>query len=168
LLPLAGGVSSGRRRPRLHWPAIGSLLAVASLVAALVFNGLGVRDSARQQRASARQESQARAATQLQLLTQLNAVVNDADLQIVGVLNRSNKPHVGLSDHERALLDHALGDFDYVAWLFENGYLTLEPAKRYWANSIRCARDTALLLERRAYVNLNFRSLSSYPGSCRS
>jgi hypothetical protein len=168
LLSLELGAPQSQRSRRLHWPTVGTVIAVTSLVAALVFNGLGVRDSARQQRLSTRQESEARATTQLQLLTQLNAVVNDADLQVADVLNRVNKPHVGLSVHERALLDHALGDFDYVAWLFENGYLTLEPAKRYWANAIRCARYTALLLERRADVYINFPNLASYRGRCRA
>ena len=146
-------------RRRVPWQAVGTVTAVLSLVAALVFNGIQVRNNGHQQRAS-------REATELQLLTQLNGVVNDATLGISGVLNRANKTSLALSSRERALLDHALGEFDYVAWLFENRFLTLPAAKRYWLNALGCAYHSALLLEPRRELKRNFPALARFDAPC--
>jgi hypothetical protein len=139
---------------------IGAITAIASLVAALVFNGLQVADTASQQRAT-------RQATEVQLLTQLNSVVNDGNLQIANLLQRTDKPSTRLNYREQALFDHALNNFDYVAWLFKNKFLTLRAAKNYWTRALACAYHSALLLEPRAQLDSSFPSLARYRGRCR-
>src|SRR5689334_13005305 len=56
-------------RTRVNWPAMSVLIAAAALAAALVFNGLQLRNSA-----SATRE--ARQATELGLLTQLHTALD--------------------------------------------------------------------------------------------
>ena len=153
MLPVA------RERGATTVEMIGAVTAIVSLAAALFFNGCQVKETAKQQRAT-------REATEVQLLTQLNGVVNDGTLQIAGVLNRTDKRNERLSYRERALFDHALSEFDYVAWLFDNKFLTLSAAKAYWRQPLACAYHSAVLLEPRREVDRNFPSLARYSGSC--
>ncbi|HEX4735331.1 MAG TPA: hypothetical protein VH247_13020 [Thermoleophilaceae bacterium] len=128
-------------------------------MAALIFNGIQVADTATQQHAT-------REATEVQLLTQLNGVVNDGTLQIANLLDRTNAHSARLSFREQAMFDHALNDFDYVAWLFEHRFLTLPAAKAYWRHTLACAYHSAVLLEPRPEVNRNFPSLARYRHGC--
>jgi hypothetical protein len=145
------------RKPRIRWEAVAGITAVVSLAAALVFNGIQVRENGQQARA-------AREATELQLLTQLNTVVNNSTEDVAGVVDRRRAG--ALSAREHAVLVHALGDFDYVAWLFENNFLTLPAAKGYWGGSLRCAYARAKLLIADAELRPQFPSLARYGSKC--
>lgn len=102
------------------WAAWSAAVAVISLIAALVFNGIQVRDSANAQR-------QARVATELGLLAEIQtamtrsiyAKVPHADeLRDLEADRRSS-----LSRRAYQLVAEEAYGMNYFAWLFNNGYL---------------------------------------------
>lgn len=138
-----GGKSGGglhlRRR---HLVDISALTAIASLVVALVFNGLAVRDSANQ-------EKETRLATQLQLLTQLDglvaqtqATVAPRDAEFLTAEARSGT----LSAHTNSDFAVALKDMDYLAWLLNNRYVAISGARQLWSRRMVCLYVTAVLV----------------------
>jgi hypothetical protein len=120
---------------RVRWEAVSGTIAVVSLVAALVFNGLQVRESASAQR-------QARLATELGLLTQLQGVMNESVFSRVPYARQFEDLAAG----RRTTVTHAAyeavareaSNMDYFAWLFNHGYLTTPGADRLWGPRMIC------------------------------
>lgn len=131
---------TGRRR-EIPWQTISYLTAIASLVATLLFSSFQVASSARQ-------SEETRQAVELQLFTQLNQLVLESQRRI-----ELDDP----SEEDEAALRQALGGFDYVAWLFNNRFLTLDEARVYWEQPMACAMEVAAGVvpdARRQYADL--------------
>jgi hypothetical protein len=123
-----------KERPGVSWQGIASLTAIASLVVALIFNGLQV-----QQTRHASDED--REATELQVFTQLHQLVNDS---LASVVISGDSWNTGvLSEDESRSLSRAMNDMEYLAWLFNRGYVKLSGAEALWAPAVRCVYDTA-------------------------
>lgn len=124
-----------RRRFRDHWQAISALIAVASLIAALVFNGIQVSDSADAQR-------QAKLATELGLLTQLQTVMTQSVYNRVQYadqfreLRSGRRPSLSPDAYRRTAEEAAT--MDYVAWLFDKGYVVSGQADQLWGPRMLC------------------------------
>jgi hypothetical protein len=93
------------------------VLTIVGLAVTLAFNTLGVLDTARQQ-------TETKRATQLSLFTQLDQQL-DGSVRALEGLNVNGH----LTPHQRDVVHHAYDDLDYMAWLFNHGYLTLEGSK---------------------------------------
>ena len=107
-----------RARRKRHAIGLGTVLTVLGLGITLVFNTLGVRDTAKQQTATKR-------ATQLALFTQLDQELNGSVRALEG-LSVSGR----LTPHQRNALHQAYDNLDYMAWLFNHDYLTLAGSKQ--------------------------------------
>jgi hypothetical protein len=138
--PAAPSAAGSRRR---HIIDISAVTAIASLVVALVFNGLQVRDSAEQSRA-------ARQATELGLLTQLNGIVAQSE-STVSPLDREFRTveaqtGTTLSTKTEASLAITLKNLDYMAWLFNHGFVAIPGARQLWERRMKCMYATAFLV----------------------
>lgn len=109
--------SERRARHKRHAIRLGTALTLLGLGITLAFNTLGVRDTAHQQ-------TETRRAAQLSLFTQLDQELNGSVRSLEGL-------HVNghLTTPQRNVLHHAYDDLNYMAWLFNNGYLTLPGSK---------------------------------------
>ena len=126
-------VAKPSERRAIPWERIASLTAIASLIAALAFNGL-------QARQAERATSESRRATELQVFTELHQLVNDSTSSISiseGAWNTRR-----LSSVEDRRLSEAANNVEYLAWLFESRYVQLPRAEEVWAPAIRCVYDT--------------------------
>lgn len=122
---------------KTNWAVI---VAAASLFVALVFNGLQVRDSAHAQ-------NQARLATQLGVLTQLQNVMSESVYRRVRFAKQFRELRAGLrggltSPAYKATVEEA-ANMDYMAWLFNNGYLSVEGADQLWGPRMVCEYEKA-------------------------
>jgi hypothetical protein len=120
------------------WSAI---LAGVSLTVAIAFNGLQVRDSAEAQR-------QTKLATELGLLTQLQNQMNEsiyARVQFTAEFRelRSGKREQLSRPAYRATAIEA-ANMGYMAWLFNNGYLTTPRSDTLWGPRMLCEYRQAL------------------------
>jgi hypothetical protein len=125
---------------RRHIIDISALTAIASLVVALIFNGLQVRDSADQAR-------QAKLATELQLLTQLNGLVTQSEVTFnprSSEIVRAELRNGQLSNKTNAELGMTLKNLDYLAWLVNNGFIRVAGARQLWARRMKCLYATAV------------------------
>lgn len=149
-----------RRRPRLI--DISTLTAVAGLAVALVFNALQVRDSAKQER-------ETRQATQLELLTELNGLVTPFQTKVVPLspeFRRAEDGNGSLSNSTNANFAATLTNLNYLAWLFDNGYVAIPAARQLWSPEMECADATALLVYGpRARARLSALDRFVHPGS---
>ena len=106
-------------RHRRHAIGAGTVLTILGLGITLVFNTLGVRDTAHQ-------ETETKRATQLSLFTQLDQELN-------GSVRSLESVHVGANGHltpsQRTVLNRGYDDLNYMAWLFNHDYLTLAGSK---------------------------------------
>jgi hypothetical protein len=155
--PAAPSAARSRRR---HIIDISAITAIVSLVVALVFNGLQVRDSAEQARAS-------RQATELGLLTQLNGIVARSE-STVSPLDREflqAEAHSGavLSPKTEASLAITLKNLDYMAWLFNKGFVDIPGARQLWARRMKCMYATAVLVYGKT-ANVRLRNLQQFVG----
>jgi hypothetical protein len=131
-----------KERPqRASWQAISAAIAILSLAAALVFNGLQVRSSANAQR-------QSRLATELGLLTQLQDVMNTSVASRVPYARQFQDLRAGrrgqlTPDAYQAVIQEG-SNMDYFAWLFSSGYLTAPGADRLWGPRMICEYKQAL------------------------
>jgi hypothetical protein len=118
---------------------ISALTAIASLVVALIFNGLAVRDSADQER-------QAKLATELGLMTQLSGVLAQSE----AALDPRN-PKVVLAEERSAVLPRkvatvwgeTLRNLDYLSWLFNSDFIDIPGARQLWGSRMQCLYTTA-------------------------
>jgi hypothetical protein len=113
------------RRSRL---TVGTLIAVLGLVVTMVFNTVGVWQGVAQTKRD-------RVASELGLLTQLNGLARQAEGRLTGVREsvcsaRRPRPRDG------AALIEAAQYYEYLAWLFNAGHVTMSDARRYWAPSM--------------------------------
>lgn len=111
--------SERRARHKRHAIGLGTVLTVLGLGITLAFNTLGVRDTAHQERETKR-------ATQLSLFTQLDQELNGSVRSLEGLQVNANGH---LTTAQRNALHHSYDDLNYMAWLFNNGYLTLPGSK---------------------------------------
>lgn len=140
----AGGsnVDTRSRTRRRHLVDVSALTAIASLVVALIFNGLAVRDSAKQ-------ESETRLATQLQLLTQLNGLVAQSESTVQPLdaeFLRAEARDAQLSYQTNSEFSDALKNMDYLAWLFNNGYVGIRSSRELWGQRMECMYVSAVLV----------------------
>ena len=115
--------SEGRfARHKRHAIGAGTVLTILGLGITLVFNTLGVRDTAHQQ-------TETKRATQLSLFTQLDQELNGSVRSLQSLLGSYDvsKP---LTRAQRNVLHRAEDDLNYMAWLFNNDYLTLAGSKQ--------------------------------------
>lgn len=127
-----------KERKLAIWSAI---LAGVSLAVAITFNGLQIRDSAESQR-------QAKLATELGLLTQLQTQLNETVYARV----KFTKEFRQLRSGKRQQLSHPAyrataieaTSMDYMAWLFNNGYLTTPRSDALWGPRMLCEYRQAL------------------------
>lgn len=119
-------MSESRLGSRRAWANV----AVLGLIVTLVFSTVGVWFQLDQSR-------QSKEVSQLALVTQLNTIVKDSETDI----NETEAPDLRcdgnqlgqLHDDESAKLLAALDQYDYLAWLFARGRVTLADAKDYMA-----------------------------------
>jgi hypothetical protein len=118
------------RRPR--WEAISAMTAVAGLIAGLVFYGVQVSEANQTAR-------QTRQATQLQLYTQMQSLVNGPAFA-PGKVETMNRR---LTQAHQQQLDTEANNMEYLAYLFNLGYITLPRAKQLWGPAMSCFYKTA-------------------------
>jgi hypothetical protein len=145
--------TTATERRAVPWERIASLTAIASLVAALAFNGL-------QARQAERATNEGRKATELQVFTQLHQLVNDSSSSL-SVSERSMSSRQ-LSAAEDRRLSNAANNAEYLAWLFEGGYVHLPGAEQLWAPAIRCLYDTVSYFYSPAEIAAAFPTLTVF------
>jgi hypothetical protein len=111
------------------------LIATASLIAALVFNSIQVRNGTEAQ-------VQAKIAAQLGLLTQLQGVMNQSVYSRVPYQKqfeelRAGKRGTVTPAAYRAVVQEA-SNMEYFAWLFNKGYITTAGADTLWGTRMVC------------------------------
>ncbi len=157
---------------RINWIAVSAVVATLSLIAALVFSGIQLKDAA-----SAQHET--KLATELGLLTQLQSVLSQSAYSRVPYepqfreLREGRRSAVSTAAYRVAAEEAA--NMDYFAWLFDNHYLVAHGAEELWGPRMICeykrafapafqqaARDLTNLYE---FVRLRDRALSAL-GTC--
>jgi hypothetical protein len=134
-MPAAESETRERGRVRDHWQAISALVAVSTLIAALVFNGIQVSAGADAQR-------QAKLATELGLLTQLQTAMTQSVYNRVRYadqfrqLRAGRRAALGPDAYRRTAEEAAM--MDYVAWLFNKGYVASGQADEIWGPRMLC------------------------------
>jgi hypothetical protein len=129
----------GEARSLRWWRDIATVVAILGLFVTMVFNTLGVRQSAASAKAT-------RAATEISVLTSLSSFLeaNDARLATPHIeAARCDSLVHPLSPHERLQVLATLDGFDYLAWLFNQPDWRLDRAKRCWAPQMLYAFDVA-------------------------
>jgi hypothetical protein len=162
------------RRQRPHssrtgqwWRDVATLIALAGLIVTMVFNTVGVRDTARQAKLQADAALNTRLDAEAGLLTSMSSYLQENDLQLARPeieQARCDPLDHPLSSREQLRVLATLSGFDYLAWLFNQNRWKLETAAGYWAPRMVYADDVAKNafqyeeIEQR-YVELNrFRS----------
>jgi hypothetical protein len=137
-------MATGRRSPadepirtaaKEHWAALSVVVAVLSLAAALVFNGLQVRENAKSQ-------TQAKVANEVGLLTQLQNTMRESlygTTPYRAEFDRLRQEGVAaLSPAAYQVMAEESSNMEYFAWLFDNGYLTASGASELWGPRMIC------------------------------
>ena len=118
-----------------NWTGISTGLAAASLVGALVFNGVQAHDSAVAQR-------QSKSATELTLLTQLQSAMNQSIYSRTPFANQFQELRAGdraaLTPAAYRVVSEEATNMNYFAWLFNHGYLTAHSADELWGPLMVC------------------------------
>jgi len=147
------------RRTRRWWRETATVLGLAGLLVTLFFNTLAARQSAGDDR-------EQREAVQVGLITDLNAraieaerLIDDSELPDVRC---DDAPLSGLSRHNEAVLRVALGHYDYLAWLFNTGTLTMDQAKRYLARRLTSGWSVAQDFYGREQARDEWRDLATF------
>jgi len=123
------------RLAKVDWSRSAVIVATLSLLVALVFNSV-------QARSTAESQDDARLATELGLLTQLQSVMSNsvyARVQYAPQFRqlRSGSRRQLTPPAYRATVEEA-ANMDYLAWLFNNGYLTSDGADGLWGPRMIC------------------------------
>jgi len=123
---------SGERKPRRErspwWREAATLLGVVGLLVTLVFNTVAVRQSARQ-------DVESRETSQIGLLTQLNANASDSE-RAINATEAPDKlcgPPEPPDDRIRPPLLAGLDYYEYLAWLFNHGRVTVTGSRVFFA-----------------------------------
>jgi hypothetical protein len=123
------------------------LIAGASVVVALVFSAIQVRSNTDAQNA-------ARRANEAQLLTQMDASVAQATAIFRDPVFREEARRGELSVAMEGRLRAALRKLDFLAYLFNNDYITLPGARELWVSDMSCAWLTGSYFLERAEQRL--------------
>ena len=123
------------RLARVDWSRWPVIIAALSLLVALVFNSVQARNAAESQ-------DDARLATELGLLTQLQSVMSSSVYARVQYAPQFRRLRGGGRSQltppaYRATVEEA-ANMDYLAWLFNNGYLTSDGADHLWGPRMIC------------------------------
>jgi hypothetical protein len=118
----------------------------------MIFNTFGVWQQVKQSELASREAAQSAAQarqtrndTQITLLTELNALAGESDRRI----SLTRLPDVRCtggytpSRQDEAAIAAALQYYDFLAWLFNERYVAMDSAKRYWTDSMLEAQDLA-------------------------
>lgn len=144
------------RLESVHWEGVTSVAAVASVVVALVFNGLQM-SSVSQQTKLARQATElqttqirlAGQATELQLLTDLHGLVTNSYVALdrVGVpLQKAiDRRSYRLPYGPRGRVAAAFDDREYLAYLFNRRFINLKGARELWGPLLSCSYRNILV-----------------------
>lgn len=146
---------------RRHIIDISAITAIASLVVALVFNGIQVRDSADQARAS-------RQATELGLMTQLNEIVAQAESSVSPLdreFRQAELHYQYLSFRTAGQFAVTLKNLDYLAWLYNHGYVAIPGARQLWEQRMKCMYATAVLIYTPKYIYPRLPNLRQFVGN---
>jgi hypothetical protein len=125
MLRAVSGERAGGSSP--WWRHAATLLGVLGLLVTLVFNTLAVRQSAQQ-------DNEARETAQIGLLTQLNSNASESEAAI----NRTPapatlcEPAAPLDPPDDAAVHAALDYYEYLAWLFNHGRLTVSDSRAFF------------------------------------
>jgi hypothetical protein len=127
-------------RQRLSSAQISAAVAVIALCATLFYNTYSMRTQAREAK-------QTRIAAEVTLLTSLNSELADVEEEINGSKipdyfeEPANRRGLrSLPRRDEVILLTALDFYDWIAWLFNNGLVTYEPALRYWEPALLTGR----------------------------
>ena len=138
---LSPGASS-QRTHRRRIVNISALTAVASLIVALIFSAIQAHDTASQARDT-------RIATELQLLTQLNGLVTQSQTTVDPLSSEFLRAESGSYQLPKAIntaFNATLKNMNYLAWLFNSGFITVPGARQLWQRSMDCQYTTAILV----------------------
>jgi hypothetical protein len=120
---------------------IGVAVAVIGLIAALVFNGIQVRDSASAQR-------QSKTATELTLLAQIQSTLIESAYRRVPFVKEFRDLREGrranLSNEAYRVVAEEGANMNYFAWLFNHGYLTADEADELFGPQMICEYKQAV------------------------
>lgn len=118
-----------------RWAARSAIVAALSLAAALVFNGIQAHNGAVAQ-------NQAKLATELGLLTQLENLMSDSVYSRTPYARQFRQLR---AERRRRLTATAYrvtareaATMDYLAWLFNEGYLNIAGADQLWGPRMTC------------------------------
>lgn len=132
--------ASRRARRGRIWD-VSAITAIVSLVVALVFNGLQVRDNASEAAATRR-------ATELQLLTQLNGLVSQTQATIEPrgeeIEHDERTKEIGPQTNRNFAV--LIKNMDYLAWLFNNHFVSIRGSQGLWAERMKCLYLTGELI----------------------
>jgi hypothetical protein len=94
---------------------------------------LQVRDSAQQARDT-------KQATELQLLTQLNDLVAESQVTVDPLSSEFRRAEGAgaLSPKTNASFGQVLKNMDYLAWLFDDGFIAIPEARELWQRRTEC------------------------------
>lgn len=147
-------------RPAAWWRDIATNVAIVGLLVTLVFNTFTACGQLEQSHRDAEQATETRRYTQIGVLTQLAGEARQSDR----VIESGNLPALrckgdytisDLSVRDEAALREALGVYDYLAWLFNEGHVGLSSARSVWAPRMIDAAQlgSKLLSERDVAIN---------------
>jgi hypothetical protein len=118
------------------------VVAVLGLIAALVFNGIQIRDSARAQR-------QSKTATELTLLAQIQSTLIDSAYRRTSYAKEFRELREGrranLSRDAYRVVAEEGANMNYFAWLFNHGYLTADDADELFGPQMICEYKQAVV-----------------------
>jgi hypothetical protein len=115
--------------------ALPGIVAVLSLIVALVFNGIQAHDSAVAQHES-------KLASELSLMTQLQNSMNESVYNRVQFAHQFRQMRAGRRGQltrpaYRAMAEEA-ANMDYFAWLFNSGFLDADGSDQVWGPRMIC------------------------------
>ncbi len=144
---------SGARRPQLPltgsprwWRDVATLVGVLGLLVTLVFNTIAVRGQLDQARRDADRAVETRRYTEIGVLTQLASEARASDRviesgRLLDLRCDTDFTFSKLKRRDEAALRQALGVYDYMAWLFNEGDIALSTARRLWGPRVIDAAD---------------------------
>lgn len=135
-------------RAKLRWQQIATIIAALAFIATVVVNSVQLSNSGTALDESRRALDQNRRASELQQLSEIDGLIRSSN----GVFGSSG---VAALPRTKGYLEHrwttglsrqvrvALGNMDYIAFLFNDRYLTLPGAWPRWHNALICAWKVA-------------------------
>ena len=111
----------------ISWAAISSMAAIVALIISLIFNVISVRQTTH--------------ATQLQIITEAHQMVNNSAHSFDAKYGDELKLYLDdgkmlLSEEAISDLTQTLNDFEYMAWLFNKGYVKDVGGEELWLKGL--------------------------------